>query len=230
MVRRAFTLLEVLVALALVGVGVIALLGVRNRSVEDTWVSNRLRGSRLLTAEKMGLAVAGGAPEEGSSGAEGGEGFEGFRVESRVETVLLEDILPEGLLPALPPESGPAGPGGPSGGPSPSPAGGAGTGPSKDEAGLSLRKVSVAVLPPGIEEDSTLRSEIVTLKLLPPEKPATGAAAAGAPAAGGAGAGGADEDPPLVGPNAKGPQPAQQPGGAGQPGGNAGPQQPGAGG
>ncbi|MCI0339958.1 MAG: prepilin-type N-terminal cleavage/methylation domain-containing protein, partial [Planctomycetales bacterium] len=176
--RRGFTLLEVLVALALVGVGIIALLGVRNRCVEETWAANRLRGSRLLTAERMGASVSGGVPEEGTSGTEGGEGFEAYRVESRVETVLLEDILPEGLLPALAPEAGPGGPGSPSPAPPPN-SGGSGAG-GKDEAGLSLRKVSVAVLPPGIEEEPTLRSEIVTLRLLPPEKPAGGAAPGGA--------------------------------------------------
>lgn len=204
--RRGFTLLEVLLAVALVGTGVILMLAVRSRCIDEAGAAQHVRMTRLLLDARAGDAVARGLPL-GSQGGEAGDDFPEMVVEAVVDEVSLDELLPEDLL-TLP--AGPQGAG--AGTPAPD---GPGTTAGGKEKALMLRRLQIAVGVPGAVEDPAAKSVLVTLRLpLPEEKPA------GTPKPPAQ-----DDEPSLIGPDAPGPgaPPGQQPppgGGPPPPGGN----------
>jgi prepilin-type N-terminal cleavage/methylation domain-containing protein len=54
MKRNAFSLIEVMVAMAILAVGVSSLLVVRNRALEETKITRELMRTKILLAQKMG--------------------------------------------------------------------------------------------------------------------------------------------------------------------------------
>ena len=202
--RRGFTLLEVLLAVALVGTGVILMLAVRSRCIDEAGAAQHVRMTRLLLDARAGEAVARGLPL-GTQGGEAGDDFPELVVEAAVDEVALDDLLPEDLL-ALP-----AGPQGPGEGP-PGPGGAGGSAGAKEKP-LMLRRLQLTVGVPGAPEDPAAKSVLVTLRLPPPEEKPAGTPKPPAQ----------DDEPSLIGPDAPGPgaPPGQQPtGGPPPPGGN----------
>jgi len=51
--RRGFTLLEVMVAVAILGLVIVSLLGLRNRSLEDVQLAERITTATMLAERKM---------------------------------------------------------------------------------------------------------------------------------------------------------------------------------
>ncbi len=200
--RRGFSLLEVLLAIAIVGGGIISLLIIRTNAVQMAGEAIRLRKTRLLAAEQAGHALAMGLSTT-LQPRETGEDFEGFRVERVVEEVAFDELLPEELI-DLPTEE-PGGPG--------EPGGASGDGGSGDGSGQIIRRLVVVVYPPGADEDPAMAVTIVTYQLdEPPEGPAQGEDAEG---------GFPEQQPPLVGRGAVGP-PGSQNSGSGDGEGNNG--------
>ncbi|MHC5021642.1 MAG: type IV pilus modification PilV family protein [Planctomycetota bacterium] len=208
---RGFSLLEVLLAIAIVGGGIITLLLIRSEAIQMAGEAIRLRSTRLLLADQAGHALAVGLSTS-LEARDPGEGFESFRVERIVEEVAFEELVPEEVVerPADPSE-----PGAPGSGSEPAAAGEGG-------GGLLIRRLIVVVYPPGADEDPTLAVTVVTYQLDEPRGDAGGTAGSGS------GTGSAANEqkfpeqlPPLVGPDAVGP-PGTNTGSGGEGGANNG--------
>jgi prepilin-type N-terminal cleavage/methylation domain-containing protein len=201
---RGFSLLEVLLAVAIVGGGIISMLLIRTNAVQMAGEAIRLRKTRLLAAEQAGHALAMGLSTT-LQPRETGEEFEGFRVERVVEEVAFEELLPEELI-ELPAEE----PGEP--GAAPGSSGSSDGGDGGDGAGQIIRRLVVVVYPPGSEEDPTMAVTIVTYQIDEPDAGPAGGddAESNFP----------EQQPPLVGRGAVGP-PGSQNSGSGD-GGNDG--------
>lgn len=207
---RAFSLLEVLLAVAIVGGGIISLLVIRSNAIQMAGEAIRLRQTRLLAADQAGHALAMGL-QTTLPARDPGEDFEGFRIERTVEEVAFDELLPEELL-AIPmsrdAEPGGSGPGGPRSGSGAE--GASGSGDAKG-AGLLIRRLVVRIYPPGAEENHDLATTIATYQLdEPDEGPASKAGGAAKQS------NFPEQDPPLVGPGAKGPPGSPPPDGSGE--------------
>ena len=206
--RRGFSLLEVLLAIALVGTGVMALLVVRSNSIDLAANTIRLRAQRLLLAQHAGHHLAYHLdPANTPALDDWQEDFPGFDVQHRVDEMVLDELLTDELRVIAEPGN-PAGDGPPPPGSNPATPETA-TGPP-----IMLRALELTVTPPGSEADAERVLKIVTYKLVAPK--AADHAPSGSAGAAGAGAGD-DQEPSfpsypetLVGPDAK--APGSQPG------------------
>jgi prepilin-type N-terminal cleavage/methylation domain-containing protein len=193
---RGFSLLEVLLAVAIVGGGIISLLLIRSEAIQMAGEAIRLRSTRLLLADQAGHALAVGLTTS-LEARDPGEGFESFRVERIVEEVAFEELVPEEVVerPAAPDE-----PGAPGSGSEPA-------APGEGGSGLLIRRLIVVVYPPGADEDPTLAVTVVTYQLDEPRDGPGGTSGSGSGGAGSAGSEGEfpEQLPPLVGPDAVGP-------------------------
>lgn len=195
---RGFTLLEVLLAIALVGSGVIALLVVRSNSIDNAATTIRLRSQRMLLALHTGHHLAYGLdPAKTPPLLDWQEAFPGFDVQHNVSEVTMDELLPDDLqVVATPAADEAAAPG---------------SQPTPDETAeatpLVFRRLELTVTPPGAEDDGQRVVKVVTYKLVAPAA-GEGADAPAGPGPGTPGAGGAKPKfpsypDPLVGPDAK---------------------------
>jgi general secretion pathway protein I len=90
--KKGFTLLEVMIALAIIGISFVSLLALRNRDILLSGYSRDIMEATLLARQKMTEVELTGFPDLGELGGDFGEGSR-FRWHERV-------IAPE-LLPTL---------------------------------------------------------------------------------------------------------------------------------
>jgi general secretion pathway protein I len=95
-----FTLLEVMIALAILALVGVAFLRAQASSVQLLDESGQISLATLLAREKMAELESLGFPEAGKTSGEGGEAFPGFRWEQVVSSTEIP-ILRQGLVRVL---------------------------------------------------------------------------------------------------------------------------------
>ena len=95
-----FTLLEVMIALAILALVGVAFLRAQASSVQLIDESGQISLATLLAREKMAELESLGFPEAGKTSGEGGEAFPGFRWEQVVSSTEIP-ILRQGLVRVL---------------------------------------------------------------------------------------------------------------------------------
>ena len=84
--KRGFTLLEVLVALAVLSIALVVLLGLRNRDVDLVNTTRDLTTATALARMKMVETQMEGFPELGETAGEFGEGYPQFHWQRMVSS------------------------------------------------------------------------------------------------------------------------------------------------
>ncbi len=77
--KTGFTLLEILVALAILSISLVVLLGLRNRDVDLVNATRQMTVATALASQKMVEVRMEGFPDLGESAGEFGEKYPGFR-------------------------------------------------------------------------------------------------------------------------------------------------------
>ncbi|MFQ5780998.1 MAG: prepilin-type N-terminal cleavage/methylation domain-containing protein [Nitrospiria bacterium] len=87
-----FTLLEIMVALAVISISFVALLGLRNRDIALAAYSRHLTEATLLARQKITEVSAAGFPDLGVSEGDFGEAYSRFRWEQEVKQTPFEVV------------------------------------------------------------------------------------------------------------------------------------------
>ena len=90
--ERAFTLLEVLVAMAIIATALVTLLALQSRTLRMMESAERLEGARFLSERLMGEGELQGLPEGGRNGYEGP--YRWVLTETRVSRESMPDGVP----------------------------------------------------------------------------------------------------------------------------------------
>ena len=89
---RGFTLLEVMVTLAIVGIALVAILRSFAMSVDVSNESSNLSVATLLAKWKMGETEGQGFPDVGDTGGDFGDEYPGFRWERAVSETGVKEL------------------------------------------------------------------------------------------------------------------------------------------
>ncbi|MFQ5780993.1 MAG: prepilin-type N-terminal cleavage/methylation domain-containing protein [Nitrospiria bacterium] len=87
-----FTLLEIMVALAVISISFVALLGLRNRDIALAAYSRHLTEATLLARQKITEVSATGFPDLGVTEGDFGEAYSGFQWEQEVKQTPFEVV------------------------------------------------------------------------------------------------------------------------------------------
>ncbi|MBI3793276.1 MAG: prepilin-type N-terminal cleavage/methylation domain-containing protein [Nitrospinae bacterium] len=92
--KNGFTLLEIVISLAVISISMVVLIGALNRAITSAHDNNVLTDAVMLGSEKMVVATASpGVPEMGNGDWQTDDRFAGFRYRRVVEETVWPNVL-----------------------------------------------------------------------------------------------------------------------------------------
>ncbi|MFQ5544256.1 MAG: type II secretion system protein [Nitrospiria bacterium] len=90
--ERGFTLLEIMVALALLSISLVILLGLRNRDVALSERARQITEATILARQRITAVSVAGFPDLGKSDGDFGEDFPRYRWAQEIKQTFFEEV------------------------------------------------------------------------------------------------------------------------------------------